>query len=355
MAELSRINGIGTSSLELLEAVGISNAEELAIQGADALVQELEHVIEVLAINRRAPAKATVEKWIAGAIGLTEGTLGQDEAQPKPDLRIPVNYEANPQVAEMLSRAPFAIPLPGRIMMEKGLAVSDVASGLLLNRYSGELEVRVDGSPDSDPVLSARRPPGNMETIEMKDGRRHFEASSAMRMTPSPGNGKKIPKSRTDGKEDRVSQIRAPGELTNLGKNPESRNFVRGVLHIHPWRLRTGAIFSLMLVVNLPLAIAAALFLLLSREYPVTFPWVPEWFLVFPPALPLFGLGWLIWAQPLKCRICSQKLFVHSRALKHVKAHRMPGMGYVVPLSLHLLVYSWFRCSSCGTPIRLKK
>jgi len=355
MSALSRINGIGTSSLELLEAVGISNAEELAIQDADSLVQELERVIEVLAINRRAPGKATVAKWVASAIGLTEGTLGQDEAQPEPDLRRPVNYEANPEVAEMLSRAPFAIPLPGRIMMEKGLAVADVAAGLLLNRYSGELEVRVDGLPDSDPVLSARRPPGNLETIEMKDGRRHFEASSAKRMTPSPGNGKKMPKSRAVGKEDRISQIRAPGEQTNLGKDPESRNFVRGVLHIHPWRLRSGAIFSLMLMVNMPLAIAAALFLLLSREYPGTFPWVPEWLLAFPAALPLIGLGWLIWAQPVKCRICSQKLFVHSRAFKHVKAHRLPGMGYVVPLCLHLLMYRWFRCSSCGTPIRLKK
>jgi hypothetical protein len=27
----------------------------------------------------------------------------------------------------------------------------------------------------------------------------------------------------------------------------------------------------------------------------------------------------------------------------------------VVPLCLHLLLFSWFRCSSCGTPVRLKK
>ena len=40
---------------------------------------------------------------------------------------------------------------------------------------------------------------------------------------------------------------------------------------------------------------------------------------------------------------------------KHIKAHRFPGMGYVVPLCFHMLTFGWFRCSSCGTPVRLKK
>ncbi len=72
-------------------------------------------------------------------------------------------------------------------------------------------------------------------------------------------------------------------------------------------------------------------------------------------ALPIVGLGYLIWGFSGKCRICTQKLFVNKGALKHIKAHRLPGMGYVVPLCLHLLAFSWFRCSSCGTPVRLKK
>ena len=99
----------------------------------------------------------------------------------------------------------------------------------------------------------------------------------------------------------------------------------------------------------------SALLLMLSRELPESFGWVPEWLLAFPIALPLVGLGYLIWGVSGKCRICTQKLFVHKGALKHVKAHRLPGMGFVVPLCIHLLLFSWFRCSSCGTPVRLKK
>ena len=253
----------------------------------------------------------------------------------------------------MLSRAPCAIPLPGRIMMEKGMAVGDVTAGLLLNRYSGELEVRVDDSPGPASVLSPRRPSGNLETIEMKAGRRHFESSAASQMARSLGNGNRIP--RSSDKDDRVSLIRAPREQTNQGKDPLSRSFIRGVLHIFPWRLRTGAVFSLLLVVNLPAANLAAFLLLLSREFPQALPWVPKWFLVFPAALPLVGLGWILWAYPGKCRICLQRLFVYNRAHKHVSAHHIPGIGRLVPLCLHLLAYSWFRCPSCGTPVRLKE
>jgi Domain of unknown function (DUF4332) len=357
MAALNEIKGIEDDSLELLDAAGINNAEELAAHDADALVDELRRANDVLEICERAPGKAVVAKWIAAAMELTgvEPTAAAKPKQASSAPGAPVNYEASPEVAELLSRAPCAIPLPGRIMMEKGLGVSDIPAGLLLNRYSGDLDVRVDDPATARAAVPLRRAAGNMETIEKKPGTRHFDASSAKPMTPSTGSGKRIPKSREGHEEDRVSLIRAPREQTNRGKDPESRSYIRGVLHTHPWSLRIGAVFSLLLLVNLPLAIIAAMFLLLSGEFPESFPWVPKWLLAFPAALPLVGLGYLFWGMTGKCRICTQKLFVHKGALKHVKAHRLPGMGYVVPLCLHLLLFNWFRCSSCGTPVRLKK
>ena len=352
MGELSSISGIGKSSLELLEAVGIASTEELAAQDPDSLADELARANETLEINKRPPAKAAVAKWIAEAAELSESTPSPDDG---PGLNIPVNHEANPEVAAMLSRAPYAIPLPGRVMMEEGLAVADVMPGLLLNRYSGDLEVRVDDSADAGPVISARRPAGNLETIEMKAGRRQLAPPPANLAVSAPAAAERIPKSRSIGNEDRISLIRAPREETNRGKDPKSRSFVRGVLHIHPWRLRIGATFALLLLIDVPLAIIAAALLLLSRELPQTYPWVPQWFLAFPAALPILGLGCLIWAHPGKCRVCAQKLFVLSRARKHIRAHHVTGLGYVIPLCAHLLWFSWFRCSSCGTPVRLKK
>jgi len=365
MAALDEITGIGKSSQQLLKAAGIGDANELAAQDIDGLFEELKRANEMLDINERAPDKSTVMKWIAEAIELIGETPDPEWEEPQtqetseaPDensFAVPVNYEGNEEVAEMLSRAPCAIPLPGRIMMEKSLQVADIPAGLLLNRYSGDLDIRVDDPTLSKTEVPSRRAAGSMKKVSKKTERLQFDASSAKPMPKSTGNGKRIPKSKEGHEEDRVALIRAPREKTNRGKNPESRNYVRGVLHTHPWSLRIGAIFSLLLGVNLPLAIIAAFVLLASREVPENFSWVPEWFLAFPAALPIVGLGYLIWGFSGKCRICTQKLFVHKGALKHIKAHRIPGMGYVVPLCLHLLTFSWFRCSSCGTPVRLKK
>ena len=183
-----------------------------------------------------------------------------------------------------------------------------------------------------------------------------FNPSTLKSATPASGaRGTRVPKSKEGHENDRVALIRAPLEKTNRGKNPNSRRYIRGVLHTHPWTLRIGAVFSLLLLFDLPLAIISAFLLLISRQNEEALAWLPKWIIAFPITLPMIGLGYLIFGVTGKCRICTQKLFVHKAALKHVKAHRLSGCGYVFPLCVHLLLFSWFRCSSCGTPVRLKK
>ena len=352
MPELNEIKGISEASLQLLEASGIDTVEELAALDADHLVAELQLANETLSLVERVPGKADVSHWITQAMVIA-GT--EPAAAAPPEIESAVNFEANPEVAEMLARAPCAIPLPGKIMMGKGLRVSDVPAGILLNRYTGDLDVRIGTPPPPKPELPSRRQSGNLESISRPSPRLAFAATSAPPATPAKEKGSRVPGSTSGHEEDRVALIRAPLAETNLGKNPESRLFIRGVLHTHPWHLRFGAVFSLLLLVNLPLAIASAFLLLTSQEKPEIFAWVPKWFLAFPIALPVTGLGYLLWGLTGKCRICNQKLFARKGALKHVKAHRLPGMGFVVPLCLHLLAFNWFRCSSCGTPVRLRK
>jgi hypothetical protein len=55
------------------------------------------------------------------------------------------------------------------------------------------------------------------------------------------------------------------------------------------------------------------------------------------------------------CRVCGQKCFVPRECLKNKKAHHLPVLGYILPTALHMLVFRWFRCAHCGTPIRLKE
>lgn len=355
MPALDEIPGIGKGSLELLDAAGIRDTGHLTQQDPVKLVAELKRANEVLGISKRSPGIAMVDKWILAALELrgTQPPESEPELEPVP----PVNYEANAEVAGMLVRSPYAIPLPGKVMMEKRLGVSGVPAGLLLNRYSGDLDVRIGDPSNPRPDVPVRRAASSVEQrVTTQPDRRQFDSSGVMPATPDPATrGTRVAKSKTGHEEDRVALIRSPREATNRGKDPNSRRYIRGVLHTHPWSLRIGAVFTLLLALNLPLAIISAFLLLISREMPESLPWVPEWILAFPLALPLVGIGYMIWGFSGKCRICTQKLFVHKGALKHTKAHRLPGLGYVIPLCLYLLLFNWFRCSSCGTPVRLKK
>jgi len=353
MPHLTEIPGIGAASRKLLEAAGIVDSKDLARQNAVSLVAKMEKANKTLEIVKRVPRNATVEKWISSAAEVKASTA---DGSVEPAQTSPVNYEGSEEVVTMLAAAPFAIPFPGKQMMEKGLGVGDIPAGLLLNRYSGDLEIRIGDSSSPGADVPVRRSSSSSEQISAQAPQRRFDASQVRVISPDGDQGTvRMPKTNDPNERDRVALIRAPREATNRGKDPKSRRYIRGVLHTHPWSLRLGAVFSLLLLINLPLAIASAFLLLLSREYPEMFSWVPTWCLAFPFALPVIGFAYLIWGASGKCRICTQKLFVHKGALKHAKAHFFLGLGFVVPLCLHLLCFSWFRCSSCGTPVRLKK
>ena len=350
MPALHKIPGIAKGWLELLDGAGIRDAAHLAQQDPNKLISELERANLVLGISTYPPDIATVEGWVAATRELLSTLPAEAREQPNPAA----NYEANEEVAAMLERSPFAIPLPGKVMMEKRLGVSDIPAGLLLNRYSGNLDVRIGDPSTTKLEVPTRRGAARIEQGSApKSERAQFDSSSVKVLVPDART--RVPKSKEGHDHERIALIRAPREKTNRGKDPNSRRYIRGVLHTHPWILRIGAVFSLLLFLNLPLAIVSAFLLLVSRENPEIFWWVQKWILAFPIALPVIGLGYLIFGVSGKCRICTQKLFVHKGALKHVKSHRLPGFGYVVPLCLHLLLFSWFRCSSCGTPVRLKK
>jgi hypothetical protein len=360
MALLTDIPKIRPPHIELLEALGITEVEHLAEQNPAKLAADIKKANQALKITSRCPAKATIANWISSAIEMT-GVITEPapntESTPTTPVATapPVNYEGNEEVMRMLTKVSYAIPMPGKIMMENKIQVGDIPAGLLLSRYSGDLDVRVlEVEQSSNPTLPARRSSEDVEHTVTDDQHLHIDATQVKSISKNTAEPRlKIPKSKAD--EDRVSLIRAPRESTNLGKDPNSRSYIRGVLHTHPWGLRIGALSSLILLLNLPLAIISALLLLLSSESPQKFAWVPHWILAFPLALPLVGAIYLIWGYHGKCRICAQKLFAYRAALKHVKAHHTPGLGYVLPLCFHLLIFSWFRCSSCGTPVRLKK
>jgi hypothetical protein len=349
MTNLNCIPGIEKASLELLEAAGFLDLESLAKAGVNELASELERANKMLQIADHAPARGSVEKWIESARSLTGVT--RDEVVP---LAMPVNYEKTPQVISMLGGAPFAIPLPAKQLMEQQLAVSDIPPAIFLNRYSGDLEVRVD---ERIPKTSVRSTSSNNFVImgESLPPRVEFDSTRVKSTDALAGPIVKTSTIKPVGESDRVALIRGPRVETNRGRDPQSPFFIRGVLHSHPISMGVGALVTLVLAFLLPASIVSAALLLLSDIMSPHFHWVPKWLLAFPLALPIVGLAYLFWGLGGSCRICGQRQFVPRMCLKNTKAHHVRGLGYIVPVSVHMLLFKWFRCTYCGTPVRLKK
>lgn len=350
MAELLSIPGIGKTSLELLEAAGFHNAEALAKVGVEDLARELERANSILKIVKRKIGHSVLEKWIVSArelVGVTDEPAG-------PSL-IPVDYEKTPQVAAMLAAAPFAIPLPARILMENQLGVSDIPAAILLNRYSGDLDVKVSESLPKNRQPKQAASAGYVQIADTGNPRVEIDTSK-MRSTENMGDPMpRVVAVKTSVSDDRVAVLRAPRVATNKGRDPKSRFYIRGVLHSHPVSIYFGALVTLVMMVMIPAAVISAGLLFASGEKPEQFGWVPKWLLAFPIALPVVGIAYLIWGLGGSCRICGQKLFAHRAHLKNSKAHHMRGLGYIVPLCFQILIFRWFRCTHCGTPVRLKE
>lgn len=350
MADLISIPGLGKASLELLEAAGFHNAEALARAGVEELADELERANSILKISKRAPTYSVVEKWVFSAreiVGMTEAAAG-------PSL-MPVNYEETSKVSSMLASAPVAIPLPARTLVENRLGVADIPAAILLNRYSGDLDVRVDQRLPKGRQPLPSSGPSYVQIAENVNPRIEID-TSRFRSTedvthPSPkGVGIRVSPA-----DDRVALIRAPRSSTNQGRDPHSRWYIRGVLHSHPFSIFMGAAVTLLLMIMIPVSLISAGLLLASVEMPQFFGWVPGWLLVFPVSLPLFGIAYLIFGLGGSCRICGQKLFSQRAHFKNSRAHHVRGLGYIFPLCLQILTFRWFRCTHCGTPVRLKE
>jgi hypothetical protein len=356
METLNSIPGIGKSSLELLEAAGFLDVESIARSDAAELASELKRANSILHIASETPTLEMVVDWITTAREIS-GIQEEEKEQPVSEDE-PVDYEESPEVAAMLQGAPFAIPLPARLLMARELAVSDIPPAILLNSYSGEFDVRTGQRLPGvkQPINKTSTPSGNYVRL-LESGSQRLEIdTSKLRFTSDIGEPLvRLPAVKASPANDRVALIRAPRSETNKGRDPQSRWYIRGVLHSHPRTITAGALFTLLLYMATPLAVVSSLLLLLSGEMPRDFGWVPGWLIAFPMALPLFGLLYLIWGFGGSCRICGQNLFRHGRHRKNSRAHHVPGLGYIFPLCFQILIFRWFRCTHCGTPVRLKE
>lgn len=346
MTRLSSITQINSLSLELLEAAGFLDMEALSRVNAATLIQELEKANNVLRITDSLPTYQDINEWIAVARARTGFTMEE------PVLVSPENLTEADLVP---SEASFAIPIPVRLLVDKELSISDIPQGVPLGQAIGDAGMKAVDLISPRKISEQTGPSSHVKIGDVIPPRVEFDNSRIKSTESLSDPSRKNESPRSSVHADRIALICAPLKETNLGRDPKSRRYIRGVLHSHPLRIGFSAWVTLSLYLLVPCAFISALLLLLSTQDPKYFAWVPKSILVLPAILPIFGIAYLIWGLGSNCRICSQKLFIHRTCLKNSKAHHRAGLGYILPLCIHIILFKWFRCTYCGTPVRLKK
>ncbi len=376
MQTLETIKGIKPDDRELLEAAGWLDPRQLAQATADEVFAELVKANGILKLVKKVPKTAAIAGWIAKAQELTGESPGETEEESSDTVELhgepevgpagPVNYEADPDVQEMLKLAPMALPLPNRLLAEKGISPSEIAIAPVLNRAESDLEVRVTarerriGAPVSQNSPRGRH--GGVVKVadssrSLTDGsRRGLDTSRLRTIEPSdeePDSSQN--ERRRQSRDERLTLLRTTRESTNRGKKPGTRRYIRGVLHDRPYQVWFGSLIVILFQFTVPLSIISAVLLMISEHSPTKLSWVPSWIIVFPLALPILGILYFTVSFGVKCRVCGQKVLVHRHCRKNTKAHHIPGLGYVLPLAVQTLLFRWFNCTFCGTSIRIKE
>lgn len=349
-------------AIQLLEAVGHADADNLANADPVALREAFVKANEEHQLYKKLPGLKQIEAWIAAARLLSHHTSESPSASlTASDEDLLVNFENDPDVVEMIGLAPLALPLPGKLLAAKQVPVQEIPVAVLLTAARGDVSIRVGTkSPEKRQEKTVIKTPASsgsyVNTISF--GQKKEEVNlSRIRSTDEFTDPNKQRQEREEQKtrhEERLRLLRTALPETNSGINRQSRRYVRGVLHTHPWQVWWGALIALACHLIVPLGILAAFALLLKDNGSRLFAWVPGWFLAFPLGVFVFGVLYFIISYPATCRICGQRCFAPKKCLKSDKAHHLPIVGYVFSVALHIILFRWFRCSFCGTPVRLK-
>lgn len=371
MSLLKSTLNLNDKVVQLLESAGCGDLAEIAAMDVNDLRKRLSAANQQLKVYKKLPSTKQIEKWITTAreqSGATsvEAAPEEETAAPEPETAEPVetelvNFEFDPDVLEMIAMSPVALPLPGKLLAAKQVPVQEIPEAILLTAARGDVSMRVGTKspekPTDSPIIKTPVAQGNyVNTISF--GMKKEEVNrSRIRSTQEflDPNAKPQTVDHKARAAERMQRLRAAAPETNEGVNPSSRRYIRGVLHSNPKQLWWGALFTLACHFFIPFGIFAAFALLLKDNGSAMFQWVPPWFLAFPLGVFVIGALYLTISYGCSCRICGQKCFVPRNCLKNKKAHHLPVLGYVFAVALHILLFRWFRCSFCGTPVRLKE
>ena len=377
MPQLQSISSLPRDAVDLLEAVGYMDAQELSESNTSDLIDELIKANGTLQIMPADPTRDQLLVWKGfaeeslggGGVGVEisvpdgdqeigqeleaessvpdpfplDGPLGESSESEdvsedsEPSL---VNFEHDPEVQSMLEMSPDAELISPELIKRNHLAVSAIPEGILLTECQGDVEMNV--------MSSQRLRDQERRAVEIK---RSGLMTSRIRSFEDAESDEHHVKPLEKGEQREVVSL---SKGLNAGVNPTSRRFVRGVLHPDPWSIRVSAFFAL-LVQSLLVLTVLTVPALIAYDLIYDVPELIWWVVGLVSVLFLSALCYLFWGISARCRVCGQRQFAPKKCLKNRKAHHLALIGYIFPTALHALFYKWFYCTYCGTAVRLKK
>jgi hypothetical protein len=328
---------------ELLQLAGFESIEDIEQWELSRFISKIQQTNKTHEILQSEFSSANIKRWWKSAV---EKKSSRAKHSAPSDV---VNFELDPEVMEMMRNAPLAEALSTRTLAAKNVPVSAIPIAVLLTEVHGDISVRVSTkSQQKSQVTSlATSAIGHVNSISLSRKKEDIDLS---RIKTLQAHSDIAPLPKAD-----FNIVTTTRPETNKGVSTDSRRFIRGVLHPKPAFVWWGALFTLITQFAIPLGIVSMTLLLLRDQKHETFSWVPSWFLAFPISVFAFGILYLTISYNCSCCICGQKLYVPKRCLKNKKAHRIPFLGFIFPIALHTVLFRWFRCSHCGTAMRLKK
>ncbi|MDB4353798.1 DUF4332 domain-containing protein [Akkermansiaceae bacterium] len=325
-----KISGLGKLSVELLDAVGVQKASQLASFNPDVLHLDLLKANNMLSIRKTSPTPKEVLKWIEKAREM----IGFDGSAEE------VEIEEAEELQEML----VAVPISGKRLATQGIKATDIP--VMETVVRGAVERKAP--PASVPMKQTKPLPSKeVETVPEKGVSRTqvSQKSAVSKKNPLslPDEKPEIAPLKSNKKNDVRTTV---SQGLNEGKKEHSRSYIRGVLHPQVGQLRIASFVTLLMFSLMPASLAACWMIVKTKDL---------WWCAVPGAFVVVLFMYLAMASKMKCRICGQPVFSPKACRKHVKAHRIPLLGYIIPTSLHMNIFHWFRCIYCGTSVRLRK
>ena len=324
---LEQIPALSTDHAGLLRACGVSDAVVLSTCDADELRLKLEYAGWQAGLRHRVPSVEAIRGWIVAADMLVDsvpeavtdsGTDGIREA-----------YVAPKRPAAPPAGTPSGAWTPPSLRVAKEVAGVEPAA---------DMEAMAQQSAEADTRVWRKVNPSKFRTI---DDYNEKPAEPLLRVAAETGQAVNIPE-------------RAIPRITGTEARAPSRFVVRGVVHPMGTAVWIGAALSILWRLGLLATLIWIPIFFMKEDLQTNLAQHRMEALYVLGALAVLGMGQL-WALKLRCRVCSCHLFYSRRTIKNKKAHNIPGTGKVFSLSLHLLIFRWFRCMYCGTAIRLSE